>query len=389
MTGTFPSLKSIGGHNTALDLGIGIPAVALGGLGLAGLGGLGAAGAAGAADVGAGAAAAGAPLDLLAGGTAAGTAIPAAVGDIVAPSGALASGLATEPGFASSVAGSFAPGLSTGTGFLAGLAPPGGGVGGAGPAAPGAGGLSNAAISGLESSPGASAFGDLSTIGPGAPAPSAGLPTDLNPAAGAAAAASSPAAGGGLSSLFPAGSGNLAAILGLGLGGQLLAPSLMNALGLNKVPQQGALESIAKQAQGLGASQQAYGTSLEQPLATGVLPAPQQAQVDQALESANAVTKSKFANLGLSGSTMEAEALAQNQQNSLAVQATIETQMAQTGQAAIGDAVSALGIQDSTIGQIMNAQVAQDTALQQSIGQFAAAVGGATALGNIIKPKTA
>ena len=97
----------------------------LGGIGTLGSG-LGASLGLGAAATGE-AAAASAPLDLLSFGSAVGTATPEALGSIVPATGALASNLATEPAFASSLYGSFAPALDTGVGTLANL---GGGAGG-------------------------------------------------------------------------------------------------------------------------------------------------------------------------------------------------------------------------------------------------------------------
>ena len=257
------------------------------------------AGAAGAAGLGE-AAAASAPLDLLSFGTAAGTAIPEALGSIVPATGALASGLATEPGLAGAALGAFAPGLDT---TAAGLGLSGlggaGGVGGLG-ISPQSAGLEGAAYpSGTVGAPAAPASGPVTpaltggpaplgggtgaaglagpagldaapTIGPGAGAGST-APLDLSSTAAAAGpTASAPStASGGLSG-FLANNKGLLTSLGLPLAATAASPLISKFL--NPVPQQAALNNLANQEASLANQQQSLSQTLTNPLVTGQLP---------------------------------------------------------------------------------------------------------------------
>lgn len=193
------------------------------------------------------------------------------------------------------------------------------------------------------------------------------------------AAASTPSAGTGAGNFFSKNAG-LLGVLGAGLGGELLAPKLAQTLGLTNIPQQGQLTGIAGTAAAQAKQQNATGQTLEQPLVTGQLPPAQQAEVDQATQSAIGTIKSRYAAMGLSGSTMEASAIGAAQQNAQVIQANIESQMFQQGATAVSQATQDLNLQDTVYAQIMEAQVQQDAALQQSIGQFAAALGLGTAI---------
>lgn len=158
------------------------------------------------------------------------------------------------------------------------------------------------------------------------------------------------------------------------LGAPLAAP-LVSKL-VNPVPQEGALKGLAAQSAALTAEQGAYGKELQQGLLTGKLPSGAQAEVNNALGDATAATKARYASLGLTGSTMEQQALTDLSSRGQELTFKIAQQMAQTGQAAIGQAANSLGLQDQVYAQLMNAQVAQDNSLQQAIARMAAAAAG-------------
>lgn len=238
-------------------------------------------------------------------------------------------------------------------------------------------------------SPPVDAFG---STGPSATPSVASVPSF----GGAAAPSSGPVGGGpgpgaGTGGIIPSGGGNsiedLLSQLGQGalksitsnplgiLAGA--APLIKQAISPAKIPQQAQLQGLAAQEQVLQAQQQQYGTALTSPLITGQLPSGAKQQVDNAVNDAISTTKARYANLGLSGSTMEADAVSNIQNQSSALTFQIAENMAQTGQAALSGAASALGLQDQVYSQLMQAQVAQDNALQQAIANFASAASGA------------
>ena len=367
----------------------------IGGIGSLGasLGGaLGGAGAAGAGAAGLGeAAAAGAPLDLLSfGGADAALAGPVAAG---AGGSALGAGLATEPAFASSALGLSLPGLDTsaaglGLDALGGAAAGGLGAGGISPSSAG---LEGAAYpSGPLGAPAAPASGPITPALSGGPAPlgggtgAAGLagPSGIDAAptigpAGSGSAASDVTAGAGRAATDTSGFGSflsnnrgLLTSLGLPLAATAASPLLSHFI--NPVPQQAGLQQLQQQEASLANQQQQLGSTLTNPLVTGQLP-PQAAQeVSNAVNDAVSSTRARYASLGLTGSTMEADAIANIQNQRSAITFNIAQQMATTGQQAVSQASTALGLQDQVYSQLMNAQVAQDTALQQAIARMAA-----------------
>ncbi len=328
----------------------------------AGAGAAGAAGA-GALDAGAGAAAGGG-IDLGLGGGLAGNAgfnaIDAAAGIPGVNGFAGAAGAADAAAPAAAVASPSVGALSGGTG-----------------------GASAAGIAGLGTDTLTGAGNTLNIAGAGGGA--AGDALSLAPGAGAAS-------GGGLSSIpgvggvasFLGNNPGLAATLGVGGAGLLLAPKLSKSL--NPVPQQDNLTNVANQEASLSAQQQQLGTTLTNPLVTGQLPPQAEQVVQNSVNDAISTTKARYANLGLSGSTMEADAISNIQNQSSGLTFQIAQQMAATGEQATSTAASALGLQDQVYSQLMSAQVAQDSALQQAIASFA----GAAALGQgISAAKTA
>lgn len=240
---------------------------------------------------------------------------------------------------------------------------------GIGSPAPG-GGTGAAALAGP------SGLDSLPSIGPGG---TAANPLDLS----ATAAAGTPAAPStnpltGIGSFLTKNPG-LAAALGIGAAGTLLAPKLAPKLA-GTPPGSDALNTLAQQESAFGAQQNATGQTLTQPLVTGQLPPGQEQSVQNAINDAISTTKARYASLGLTGSTMEADAISNIQNQATGVRATIEEQMAQTGLSASSQASGAFGLQGTIYSQLMQAQIAQDTALQSAIAQFASAAAIGTGL---------
>lgn len=223
------------------------------------------------------------------------------------------------------------------------------------------------------------------TIGPSA---SGGAPLDLaapNAAAtgatGADAASAAGSGGGGILDYFKKNPALLAS-LGIGAGGIVASPVLSKIF--NKVPQEAQLNQLAGQESALAAQQNNLGTTLTDPLVTGKLPSGAQQEVTNALNDAISTTKARYANLGLSGSTMEADAISNIQNQSTALTFQIAQNMATTGQAALTGAANALGLEDQVYTALMGAQVAQDTALKNAIAAFAGAAASGSAIAGAV-----
>lgn len=189
------------------------------------------------------------------------------------------------------------------------------------------------------------------------------MPGTSVPLAGADATAAAPiggAAGGGGSNIASSIGDWLSNNPGTLLGGSLLLGSSLFGNkpppGLSTLQQQGAAEStFANQAM-----------SAEQ---TGQLPPGGQALLDNLHHSMTTQIKSKYAALGLSGSTAEAQDLAQVPQQVAATQYQMINQLVSQG-------LSASGLAQTADIASMNAQVQQDERLQQAIAGFAGALAG-------------
>lgn len=164
----------------------------------------------------------------------------------------------------------------------------------------------------------------------------------------------------------------MATSLGLGavgIGKNIISPQ--------KIPQEKNLTALADQAKLLSQQNQTLEQSLLAPLTTGLLPPAQQAQVQQAVQDAETAIRSKYASMGMSGSTVEQDAINNARNQGVQLAGTIAEQMAQTGLSAGQNAASALNISGTIYESIMNAQISQDNALQAAIAAFAgqAAIG--------------
>lgn len=161
----------------------------------------------------------------------------------------------------------------------------------------------------------------------------------------------------------------------LGLGGLGMAKNLIGG-----IPNSGALKGIAGQAGSQASTLSAEGQNLLGPIQGGPLPGPLEQQVLNGVKAADAATKSRFAQLGLSGSTMETDALNNNQNQAQALRGTLALQLAQAGSQLISLANQDLGIEAGIFTNLMNAQIAQDSALEQAIARFAGSAAMASAI---------
>ncbi|MDE2098997.1 MAG: hypothetical protein KGL39_17215 [Patescibacteria group bacterium] len=379
----------VGGHNT-LEQALGLGGLALGGVGLAGLAGL---GPLAAAEGGA----LGAPLDLLSFGSAAGTAIPEAAGAIVPATGALASGLATEPAFAGSTLGAFAPGLDTGAAGLgavealgagAGALPPGatptaftgGGVGTAG----GPTGFDSLAIGGTPGGAapaapsGAAVAGPADVTAPLGVDPTAAIPElpsgAIPPAWGTLPIAGGQPAAGGDS--FLGGIGK-ALTPDFSKPGSLIGPAIAGAgLGYNILQGQVALKGENQLSQ-IAGQEMKTGQTLQNYLTTGTLPPGLQASVKQATDAARARAISNMASQGMSTDPRQNTALA-------AELAQIDQQIpiltAQIGEQLLSSGIAASGLSSHVYTQLSKIDQTQTAAIGKAIANMAAALSGRTSV---------
>jgi hypothetical protein len=149
-------------------------------------------------------------------------------------------------------------------------------------------------------------------------------------------------------------------------------------------------QNIATQAQSNANSIIQQGQGLIQPISTGVLPSGWSSQVSTALNDAITSTKSKFAAMGMSGSTMENSEIANLQQQSQIQSAQLAQNLANTGLQELqsGNQYTTTGLNALTAQgnlstsaaslyqQLLNSSLQQDQALQNSITNFASAAAG-------------
>lgn len=357
-------------------LGIGGAADAAAGGGAAALGG------AGAAD-----ATAGVPLDILAGSASEGTAGLAGLGDIIPAAGSAGAGLAPEltsagfSGFPSAV-----PGITAGLGTVA----PGGAIPGTE-----ALGFAPAGQGGIGSDFAANSTGLPSIITSGTSGGGTGI-LDSVAAAGAGGASPLDLSGSSLpfdltgnitSGLSSAGSGTLNWLkanplmaASLGVGGASLLKSYLGSK--SALPYQPQLESAAGNLQQQGQELSGEGQGLLGPIQGGPLPPALEAQVTNSLNDAITTTKARYAQLGLSGSTMESDQIANLQQQAEGMRGTLALQLAQAGNSLINTSASDFSSGANIYTQLMQTQISQDSALEQSIANFAGQAAMASALMN-------
>lgn len=111
-------------------------------------------------------------------------------------------------------------------------------------------------------------------------------------------------------------------------------------------------------------------------VSTGQLPPGAQTGINNALKDAQTAIRAKYANLGLSGSTMETQELNAAKDRAEAMTFQQANQLTQTGLQALG----MTGNAGALYNEIMNAQLEQDQNLQQALANFAAAGSGGARL---------
>ena len=200
--------------------------------------------------------------------------------------------------------------------------------------------------------PGTMATGNINT-----PAPGLG---------GAASGGASGAAGAGsIKNLFSDPLGTIKANPGLALAGLGMGYDVLKG---NQMPK--GYAQLEQQANTLTAE----ANQLTQGALNNALPPEAQAQLDQAQNSAMQQIRSKYAQMGLSGSSMEAQA-----------QAGVNEAMASQGysimQQLMSQGLSAAQAANAALTQIMNANVAQSAATSGAIGNFAGALAGSSTKG--------
>jgi len=135
------------------------------------------------------------------------------------------------------------------------------------------------------------------------------------------------------------------------------------------------------------------GTDLLSSIQSGQLPPGAEQSVQNQINQSIQTVKARYAALGQTGSTMEADAIANIQNQATALRFSIAQQMAQLGEATIGESLRALGIsqqgftsagqlfgeQAKVFSDLMAAQMKQDASTQDTIGKFASAIGGSFA----------
>jgi len=213
-------------------------------------------------------------------------------------------------------------------------------------------GAGDVASVGSPAVPGTMATGNINT-----PAPGLG---------GAASGGASGAAGaGGIKNLFSDPLGTIQANPGLALAGLGMGYDVLKG---NQMPK--GYAQLEQQANTLAAE----ANQLTQGALNNALPPEAQAQLDQAQNAAMQQIRSKYAQMGLSGSSMEAQA-----------QAGVNEAMASQGysimQQLMSQGLSAAQAANAALAQIMNANVAQGAATSGAIGNFAGALAGSSTKG--------
>jgi hypothetical protein len=177
------------------------------------------------------------------------------------------------------------------------------------------------------------------------------------PAAGttAASAAAPAAAGGSFLKDLTSAKGLQTAISGAGLLNSVLAPQQSSTAQKN-------LENVAN-------SQAAQGQQLQNYLTTGTLPPGVKNSIDLAEKNAEATIRSRYAAQGQSGSTAEAQDIA----NAKLMASNQGTEIALK---LLNQGVSESQLSGELFNQILNIQSNQDQQIGSAIGNFASAIGG-------------
>lgn len=201
-----------------------------------------------------------------------------------------------------------------------------------------------------------------STVGGGA-SPIPGLSTA--PATAAAAPAAGSASSGGVSGILNTLGKDVSKAFSTNPIG-----SIDNVLGIiQQNQQQGALNKEVKQAENLITNNNRQASGLEAALFTGQLPPGAQAAVNQATEAAKAAVRSKYASLGLTGSSMEAQDIANVDQQAASQIFSLASDLYKTG-------ISQSGLSTELYNAILQAQGGLANESRNALTNYAAAIGG-------------
>jgi hypothetical protein len=180
---------------------------------------------------------------------------------------------------------------------------------------------------------------------------------------------------GGSSSLFGSyGGGVLGGLAGAGVGaliGQFLPPA--------DVPYKGQLTGIAQTAGGQASQLSAEAQSFLTPAQGGPLPPALEAQVELATQDAETAMRSKYAQLGLSDSTMAGDVAGYIKLQAEALRGDLALKLANVGVSLTQSATQNLQIEQSAYTTLMNAQIAADKSQSDAVSGFVGALGMALA----------
>ena len=172
---------------------------------------------------------------------------------------------------------------------------------------------------------------------------------------------------GGAGTATPAGVSSTLGIVQPAISGAGLLYNLLQGQPVTPKANQAAISGVESQASNL-ASQ---GSQLESYLANGTLPAGAQAAVNQATNAAKAGVRSAYASMGLSGSTMEQEALAQVDQQASAAVFNMGSSLLETG-------INETQLSSQLYSEIIGLSQQQSQQTGAAIANFAAALSGST-----------
>ena len=281
-------------------------------------------------------------------------------GDVLAGTGAGALGAAITGGnpllgAATGGASGLLAGVTSGAGSSSG---PGASVAPA--AASGAGGGTSAISTGGLSAPAGAAPMDLTG------SDFSGGGEDFTPGGGSGIAGVGPAVDAGAGAPSSGLSGTLNSLFGKIPTGALLGGGLLGAdllLGNKPLPAEKQLQKAADEASSVGRTLSSY-------IFSGTLPPGAQQAVSAATNAAKARIRANFAQLGLSGSTMEAQALEQVDQAAAAQTFQFANQLLAQG-------ANYSQISDQLLAEILKSQEGQQSDFTKALGTFAAGLAGA------------
>jgi len=162
------------------------------------------------------------------------------------------------------------------------------------------------------------------------------------------------------------------------LPGAIMAASALNTPTIPQIPN---LEAVAgKFASGAQPAADAA-KALIPSLATGVLPPGAQTKIQNAVQDAVTSIKSKYAQMGMSGSTPEAQEISAAKARGEALSFDLADQLTKTGLSAAGIAAAENMDAAQVYSLIMNAQLQSDEQLRMALANFASASALGSALG--------